>query len=281
MPSIYRSIENGLESLAHSRLMSIRTFKFLCGPISGVSCALVFLFSMVAAHQIPPVKASATPEELVHFFTKHETGSKVGVALILLSGSLYLPFTVSISAQMRKIPNLHYLVSALQLASGAAGVFTWIMPAEVLALITYRLDRDPLQTQTLVDYFFFTLLMPWPTFVPQNWALAYAILVDRSEKPVFPKIMAPLTFVSGILYVTALGMHTCKTGPFSWQGVFGFYVFGFVWITQVLVDSFFLWFAILRDETDGADPDNADYPALRNEMKTSNDGVTLGSDNSV
>lgn len=74
MPSIYRSIENGLDAFGRSRFMSIKTFQYACGPVSGVLCALIFLFSMVAAHQIPPVKASATPEEMVEFFTKHETG---------------------------------------------------------------------------------------------------------------------------------------------------------------------------------------------------------------
>lgn len=258
MLSIFQSFENALDAFGRSRVMSFKAFQYMCGPISGFLTATVFVMSMVAAHQIPPVKASSTPEELVQFFTKHETGSKVGVALILLSGGFYLPFSVSISAQMRKIPNLPYLVSAIQLASGAAGICTWIMPAEVLALITYRLDRDPLQTQTLVDYFFFTLLMPWPTFVVQNWAFAYAVLVDRSPKPIFPKLVGLVSVVAPLLYISALGMHTTKSGVWSWQGLFGFYAFGFGWVTQVFIDSFFLYRAISRDDSDGANNSKED-----------------------
>lgn len=265
MTSIFRSIENGLDAFGRSRVMSLKTFQYICGPISGVLTAIVFLFSMVAANQIPPIKASSTPEELVHFFTENETRSKVGVGLILVSAAFYLPFTASISAQMRKIPNLPYLVSAIQLASGAAGVFTWVMPAEVLALITYRLDRDPLQTQTLVDYFFFTLLMPWPTFVPQNLAFAYAVLFDQSPKPVFPKLVGLFSAVAPIIYISALGIHTTKSGVWSWQGVFGFYAFGFGWITQVLLDSIFLWKAISRDNSDGLD--TVGYSGSSNDVK--------------
>lgn len=174
MLSIFQPFEKTLDTFGRSQVMSFKAFQYMCGPISGFLTATVFVMSMVAAHQIPPVKASST-EELVQLFTKHETSSKVGVALIQLSGGFYLPISVSVSAQMRKIPKLPYLVSAIQLASGAAGICTWIMPAEFLALITYRLHRDPLQIQTLVDYFSFTLLMPWPTSVVKNWAFAYAV----------------------------------------------------------------------------------------------------------
>lgn len=61
----------------------------------------------------------------------HHERINVGAALIVVSGMFYLPLSAAISAQMRRIPNLHYVVSILQIASGAAGVWTFILPVRL------------------------------------------------------------------------------------------------------------------------------------------------------
>jgi hypothetical protein len=98
---------------------------------------LFFFFTFVAAGFLPPARPYWTAEETVAHYTRHLTGIHTGAALMLISGMFYLPLTACISAQMRRIPNLHYVVSAVQLASGAAGIFTFMIPAMILATAAY------------------------------------------------------------------------------------------------------------------------------------------------
>ncbi|KAM5357121.1 hypothetical protein ACJZ2D_016593 [Fusarium nematophilum] len=247
MSSAYRKMENTIGTIGRSRLFGPRAFQYVCGPVCGTLCAVFFIISLGLAHQLPPIPAHLSPEETMEFWRKHENGVRWGAALMMISTTFYLPYTASISAQMRRVPNLPYLASALQLAAGAAGLFTFITPAQVLALIPFRLDRSPEATQTLTDLFFFFLLMPWPSFIVQDWAWAYAILIDQRERPVFPKFMAIFNIVIPIMFLPTLGMHAHKRGAVAYQGALTFWFVGIPFIVQLLLDSICLFVAIRAD----------------------------------
>ncbi|KAH7009785.1 membrane protein [Ilyonectria destructans] len=250
MSSAYHKLENVLGAIGRWRLFGPRSFHYICGPVCGTLCAIFFIISLGLAHQLPPIPAHFTPEQTTEFWREHETGARWGAALMMISTTFYLPYTASISAQMRRVPNLPYLASALQLAAGAAGLFTFITPAQVLALIPFRLDRSPEATQTLTDLFFFFLLMPWPSFIVQDWAWAYAILIDQRERPVFPKFMAIFNIIIPIMFLPTLGMHAHKRGAVAYQGALTFWFVGIPFIVQLLLDSICLFVAIRADPLD-------------------------------
>lgn len=247
------SLEDRLTRAARHHVLSARNFQIVCG-ICGILCSLTFLFSFVASHNIPPMKPYWTAEQTVQHWRTYESGTRVGAGLMLVSGAFYLPLTAAISAQMRRIPNLHYVVSALQLAAGAAGIFTYMMPAMILATIPYRLERPIEITQALTDFFWICCLMPWPTFMAQNFALAYAILVDTRAKPVFPKWVALVNITVPILFVPAIGMHCVKTGPLAWNGGMTFWMAGSIFCTQLGIDSICIIRAVWTEYEEAENP---------------------------
>lgn len=249
MASLYRSFDAMLGAIGRRPFMSSKSFQYMAGPVCGALSAILFLISLIPAHQFPPIKPYYTPEQTVEFWKEHETGTKWGAAIMLISGTFYLPFTAVISAQMRRIPNLHYSVSALQLAAGSVGLLAFTLPAMVLALIPFRLDRNPDITQMLTDLFFFTLLMPWPSFIAQNFAFAYAILIDQRPRPLWPKFMAVVNVLAPVLFLPTTGIHCTKIGAFAWNSVLAFWDGGLIFVLQVLVDSLCLFFTI-RSEPD-------------------------------
>lgn len=128
-------LETFFDRLAQSRWMSPRCFQYACA-VSGVLCSVTFFVGFAASGFLPPISPSWDAERTVKHYRDHEHGIQAGSALLVISGMFYLPLTAGISAQMRRIPNLHYAVSALQLASGAAGIFTFMMPGMILAVAT-------------------------------------------------------------------------------------------------------------------------------------------------
>ncbi|KAI9733828.1 MAG: hypothetical protein M1818_007095 [Claussenomyces sp. TS43310] len=248
--STSRSMTGFLGGQRAVHILSPRNFQYAC-CVSGILCALFFLFAFVASGFIAPIKPYWTAEQTLHHFQTHEGGIQTGAALMLISGMLYLPLTAAISAQMRRIPNLHYAVSALQLASGAAGIFTFMMPAMILATAVFRLDRPAEITQLMTDFFWITALMPWPTFMTQNFAFAYAILIDQRPHPLFPKFMAVINIAVPILFVPAIAMHCTKTGPLAWNGGLTFWTAGSLFCSQLVIDSICLFFAIRSEPVGG------------------------------
>jgi hypothetical protein len=74
----------------------------------------------------------------------------------------------------------------------------------------------------------------------QNFAFAYAIIVDTREKPSFPKKLAFINILMPIIFSMASGAHTVYSGPFAWDGVITFYMIGFTFLVQVCADALYL-----------------------------------------
>lgn len=68
----------------------------------------------------------------------------------VLSGMFNLPLSAGISGQMRRIPNLHYSISMLQVSAGSAGVWTFMLPGILLCVSNYDLDRPIVITQVIL-----------------------------------------------------------------------------------------------------------------------------------
>jgi hypothetical protein len=235
------------DAIARSRAFSTKTF-LLISAGGGFFSFLLFLFVFVAADNIGPMKPWWTAEKTRDFWLEHETGAHVAVGLQLCAGMFYIPFCALISDQIRKVPGVHPIVGTTQLAACAAGIFTWMLGGMVLATVTYRLDRNPEITQVMTDMWWFTTMMPWPTFMIQNYAWAYAIIKDpRPDRPV-PRVVALVNIIAPIIFVFATPIHTTKHGALAWNGVMAFYAVGISFGIQLFVDSWVMIRVVLADQ---------------------------------
>ncbi|KAM4066543.1 putative integral membrane protein [Hirsutella rhossiliensis] len=216
--------------------MSPRNFQFTCA-VGGILGLVLALVAFIVSGFLPPISPLLDAEQTARHYRNHEKGIQAGAALIVVSGMFYILLTVAISAQMQCIPNLHYAVSALQLALGTAGGFAFLLPGLMLAVANYRLDRPVEITQTLNDMFWITFLLPWPTFMAQSFTIAYAIIIDSRPKPLFPKPTAILNIVAPFIYVLAAAVHCVKTGPMAWNGAVAFWIPLVAFGCQVVIDS--------------------------------------------
>ncbi|KAH7385679.1 membrane protein [Pyrenochaeta sp. MPI-SDFR-AT-0127] len=247
---VFNAMDESFNRWGRARWMSPRSFQYACG-ISGILSAIFFGGAFVVAGFIPPPRAHWDAERTVQFYRDHETRIHAGSAILVISGMWYLPLTAAMSAQMRRIPNLHYVVPALQLASGAAGIFTWMMPGIILSATAYRLDRPVEITQALNELFWLSALMPWPTFLIQNWAYSYAVIVDTRPKPLFPKWIAIVNIISPVLFTPPIAMHTIHSGAFSWAGGVSFWMVGIVFLIQLVCESFCVMRAVSNESEIG------------------------------
>lgn len=170
----------------------------------------------------------------------------------MISGGFYLPFSTVISNQMRRIPRLPYFIHQMQIMAAAGGVFTFILPGVVLAITSYRVDRPAELTQLMNDFFWIVALMPWPTFLVQNFSFVYAIILDDREKPLWPKELIVVNIVIPILFTFATGMHCEFDGVFAWNGIITFWIVGFTFVVQLIVDAIYTALACKREEEEKA-----------------------------
>ncbi|EFX03323.1 membrane protein [Grosmannia clavigera kw1407] len=236
--------------LARSRYMSPHAFQYVCAA-SGILSSILFGLGFIVANFWPPVKPWWTAERTAYFFQEHTHRARIGASLIVLSGLFYMPFCAAISSQMRRIPNLHYVVQQLQLSAAAAGLWTFVLPGIMLATTSYRPDRDPGITQSLNDLFWICTLMPWQTFMVQNFCFSYAIIIDQREKPLFPKELAVYNLIVPFFWTGSTGIQFSKYGAGAFNGAITFWVLGVTFCLQLVVDAIFLILAIQSEPAGG------------------------------
>jgi hypothetical protein len=218
-------------------------FQRMCA-ISGIICPLLFFGAFVAAGFIPPLAPSSSAAEIAYHYRNHAAGIRLGAAIMLVSGAFYASYTAVISAQMQRVRGVHRAVINTQTIAGAFACLTFLVPAMFFAVTAFRPERPDEWTLLLNDMSWIFLVMPWPPFMMQNFAFAFAILSDAGSTPVFPRwlayinIWAPATFTPGAI------LQFFKDGPFAWNGIFVFWIPATVFVIQFLVNAICLLKAI-------------------------------------
>lgn len=240
-------VDNWLENLG--RRMNPKYFHYGC-VCCGMLCSLFFFGAFIAAGFIPPISPTWGPERVKEHYVHHQIGMHIGAILMMCSGMFFIPYVAVISQQMRRIPNIPWILTTMQLAAGAANVWTFCVPPMVLAVAAYRMDRTPEMFQFMNDMFWLFATMPFQTFIPVSWTLAYAILIDRRKQPLYPKYMALLNFFAPVMFWWSMGVHIVHSGVFSWNGALGFWLPAVFFGATFSGDTYFMFKAIKLEYED-------------------------------
>lgn len=223
------------------------TFQRVCA-ISGILCPLLFFGAFIAAGFIPPLAPSSSAAQIANHYRDHAAGIRLGAAIMLLSGAFYASYTAVISAQMRRIPAVHRAVVNTQTIAGAFACLTFLVPALFFAVTSFRPERPDEWTLLLNDMSWIFLVMPWPPFMMQNFAFAFAIFSDTGTTPVFPRWLAYLNIWAPITFTPGAILQFFKDGPFAWNGIFVFWIPATVFVIQFVVNVVYLLKAIKSEE---------------------------------
>lgn len=215
---------------------------------SGLICVTMFFVAFGCAGFIPPLSPSLSPEEVAAHYNEHLTGIRIGAVLMYISGMFYAAFTAVQSGQMKRIPGVHSTVVYTQLAAGAFACLTYMVPGMLFVVTAFRPERDPLTTQMLNDLSWIMLVMPWPPFMAQNFAFAFAVLSDRRSKPLFPRWLAFLNIWAPISFTPAVMLPFFKSGPFAWNGLFVIWIPAFIFIIWFVAMTVYLLRAVNDEE---------------------------------
>lgn len=191
--------------------------------LGGPAAVLVTLVGWLVAGMLPlPISPSASPAEVVDFFTGEPNRVMSGFVLSSLGVVLAAPMFVVISLHLLRIEGRTPLMAFTQLVMAAVTVVINLFPQMIFAIAAFRTDRDPGDIVLLNDLawlLLFTGIMP---FIVQNVAIGIAIIRDSSG--VFPRWLAFVNFWVAVAFLPDVLAYFFKTGPFAWNGVMVFWL---------------------------------------------------------
>jgi hypothetical protein len=221
------------------------------GPAMGV----LFVVGFAVAGFFPPPSPNKTAADAAAMIDEHRTAIRIGIAICLASCPLLMPFLASFTIQMKRIEGARPIMAYTQLALGALATIEFVIPYVFMLVSTYRPDQSPDVTRALYDIGWFFFLGVVSTFVLQLVLFGVAVLIDRREKPIFPRWLGYVNVWLAIMFAPASLLVFFKTGPLAWNGLLVWWVPVFAFLVWFLPNFVCLLRAVDADdgETSGRD----------------------------
>jgi hypothetical protein len=212
------------------------TSQLLC-TWSAIAFTVLFTIGIwPLAGFMPPMSPDLTAIELATIYRENTLPIRTGALIMMACAGLMCPFLAVIAVQMKRIEGRNAVLTITQISSGTIGVLMLILPTVAWTSAAFRPERSPELITLLNDFGFICLLMTFGNFVVQNFAIGFAILGDKNERPVFPRWLGFFNLWVAITFLPGGLLTFFKTGPFAWDGLF-------VWWIPILV--FFSWYLIM------------------------------------
>lgn len=197
--------------------------------LAGVWCGLLFLINYLIglwllSGFVPAHPPSMSAEEIAAIYRSNADGIRLGMVFVMMAAGFYLPWTVTLSALIRKMEGKSNFLSQTQLIGGLAASMFFVLPALIWQVAAYRLDRSPELILMLNDMGWILTVTPDPPFFVQFVPLLAAIFLNRAQPAPFPRWMGWATLWANVLYSPAMAAYFFKSGPFAWNGIFPFWL---------------------------------------------------------
>jgi hypothetical protein len=189
-------------------------------------------------HNIPPYDAATPADELAAIYRADAATMRAGLSLGILACAFMVPWVVGLFRIMLAMEGGRLMLPMLQLAGGLLTVCVPMFSCVILLTAAFRPEQDPAITRMLFDLGWLTIDMVWGVTTLQYVAFGAVVLRDQRPEPLFPRWLAWLGIFLGCEFVLEFIMPYMRSGPFSWSGVFNYWLpfFGpFVWMILVVV----------------------------------------------
>lgn len=216
--------------------MNIRSQRI--GVYSGYIFMVTLLigFAWIAGFFPPPSPNSSAVE--IQNLMQHDTlRIRFGMLVSLLSSAFLLPWAATVVTQVRRVERgRHTPITYLQIIGFGAYVILFVYPEMIWATAAYR-PEDPAElVRKFNDMAWLGFVCIVSTGMMQMLALGYVILQDKRPEPIFPRWFGYFNVWIAFMFIPADIIFFFKTGPFAWNGVFGF---------GLSFAAFFLWTALV------------------------------------
>lgn len=246
IPSVQYTMK-GYNQPSSVRRNALEKIGALCGPFF----MLVFFIGWPSAHFIPPLAPTLTPDQVTAHYRNHESAIKAAAGLMTLSAFPYIFWVAAISGQMARIPGVPEIAIYAQFLGGVYTALFLTLPAYLMAITAYRLDRPQELTQLMNDISWILMMSNFPGFVIQDIAFSYSILLDRRPRTLFPRWLAYVTTALTLWYWPAFGIVFVKTGVIAWNGALSFWAAAAAGALNIFIISFYLYKATAKEDLPG------------------------------
>lgn len=156
---------------------------------------------------------------------------KMGMVLVLVGSMFYVPWTAILAKLIAGVEGRVGLLTMCQLIAGTTNVLLTAYPAGWWLTAAFRGDRSPDLILLLNDIAWLQFLGVIAPFYFVVLSLIYASFADSDPDPLIPRWVGWFNVFFMLDLIPLSIIFFFKTGPFAWNGLFGFYLpFATFWV---------------------------------------------------
>ncbi|MCY4426759.1 MAG: hypothetical protein OXC05_06980 [Halieaceae bacterium] len=191
---------------------------------SGVAFFMLFFIACWPLAQfIPPPSPTLTSTEILERYQDNINMIRLAMPLGIISAIFFIPWSAVIAVQLAAIEGRRPVWAITVVAAGVCNTIAFLLPFVFWAPGVYRLERDPELIFLFSDFAWLEFVMFFPQFTLMAIAIAVAGLMDKRDRPFFPRWICFLNLWVGLLVAPGGLAIFFKSGPFAWNGILAFW----------------------------------------------------------
>jgi hypothetical protein len=173
----------------------------------------------------PPPSASLDASQVLHLYVDNNLQLRIGIVLCICTAGFFVPWSLAVSIQMARHEEGMPIWAILQLVAGAMGALLFVMPSVFWGIAAFSVERDPAITlfaheTAFLFYVTTTSFFPFQT-IP---IIAVGLSKKIDTTSAFPRWLGFLMLWYLIISEAGVMAQMFKIGPFSWNGMFAFWI---------------------------------------------------------
>ena len=203
----------------------------------ALGMAGLYFVSLIFLMQIfPPPAPNLSAAQVAQIYAHSNLRFRAGVAVAIISGGFYLPWTMVIAVQMDRIEKRRSIWTMMQALTSAAGTWIFALPPLLWGAAAFNAHRSP-EITTLMHELAFIVFYCASSFFPFQLVAVGVVSLSRnnlsqndlpqnSVEPdsAFPRWLGWLSIWTAAVASEGFVGVMFNSGPFSWNGIFVFYL---------------------------------------------------------
>jgi hypothetical protein len=206
-------------------------------------------------HYMPPISSALSAQEISDYYRIHHDAMLAGPIFVELGYAGVLVFCAPLAVLIMKMESPSRLWTYLWLMSTAIAYMASFLAYAIWSTAAFRVDRPAEIIYAFNDFAGLSYVGLVAPALPQFGSLGFAILGDRSAKRIFPRWIGYFNIwvALGSMPSAFIGFFH-NGGPFSWNGLIGFWIavgIYFVWVPVMVWSTIKALKRLQRDEEHG------------------------------
>jgi len=191
----------------------------------AIVSGLVFFAGYVLTGMFPPPSPSLDAAQVAQLYAQHNMRLRIGVVVCLIGGGFWVPWSIALAIQMARLEEGAPGWAIIQFLTGTMGSVFYVLPALFWGAAAFYPSQHPALVTLMNEVGFLMFVTPVSFYWLQTLSIAMVSLSKtRVAHSAFPRWIGFFSLFTMVCTEMGVIAQLFNSGPFSWNGIFPFWI---------------------------------------------------------